>query len=121
LTHQLLAFSRQQPLDLTVLDLNALVRDACSMVQRLISETIRVQTVLVTEACPLKADRAQLQQVLVNLAVNARDAMPEGGTLVIETGMVTVADPSIAGPQPLAPGRYARLSVCDTGVGMDEA
>ena len=120
LTNQLLAFSRQQPLDLTIIDLNTLVRESCSMAQRLIGETIRVQTVLVTEVCPLKADRAQLQQVLMNLAVNARDAMPDGGTLVIETGMVTIAEHSVTGPQPLEPGRYARLSVCDTGIGMDD-
>jgi two-component system cell cycle sensor histidine kinase/response regulator CckA len=121
LTHQLLAFSRQQPLDLTVLDLNHLVRDASTMVRRLIGETIRVRAVLARDVCPLKADQAQLQQVVVNLAVNARDAMPDGGTLVIETGMVTVAEHSVTGLQPLEPGRYARLSVCDTGVGMDDA
>ena len=120
LTNQLLAFSRQQPLDLTIIDLNRLVRDACGMVQRLIGETIRVQTVMAAEVCPLKADQAQLQQVLVNLAVNARDAMPDGGTLIFETGTVTVDAQSASAREGLEPGRYARLSVSDTGVGIDE-
>ena len=120
LTHQLLAFSRRQPLNLTILDLNSLVRDAGGMVQRLIGETIRVQTVMAIDVCPLKAYLAQLQQVLVNLAVNAGDAMPDGGTLIIETGRVTVDGQSSSTREPLEPGRYARLSVCDTGVGMDD-
>jgi PAS domain S-box-containing protein len=121
LTHQLLAFSRQQPLNLVIVDLNDLVRDASGMLQRLIGETVRVQTIIAASMCPLKADRAQLQQVLVNLAANARDAMPDGGNLIIETEAVTVDIDSRPLHEPLAPGHYVRLSVSDTGAGMDDA
>jgi PAS domain S-box-containing protein len=121
LTNQLLAFSRKQPLNLTILNLNTLVRDSATMIQRLIGETIDVQTVMATEVCLVQADRAQLQQVLVNLAVNARDAMPDGGTLIIKTETVTMEAGDESAPHRLEPGRYARLAVCDTGVGMDDA
>jgi two-component system cell cycle sensor histidine kinase/response regulator CckA len=118
LAHQLLAFSREQPLLLTIVDLNTVVEEATGMVACLLGETIRVEVAPRSGACLINADRAQLEQVLVNLAANARDAMPDGGVLTIETSHVQADARFALGGLPLEPGRYVRLTVRDTGQGM---
>ncbi len=121
LTHQLLAFSRQQVLAPRTLDLNKVVQDVERLLRRLISEDIEMRTVLARELAPVSADPSQLEQVLVNLAVNARDAMPQGGTLTIETANVTLDDTYIAAQPVVGAGEYVMVAVSDTGMGMDEA
>jgi two-component system, cell cycle sensor histidine kinase and response regulator CckA len=119
LTHQLLAFSRQQVLQPQILDLNALVTDMGKMLRRLIGMHIELTTNLATELGHVKAEQSQIEQVIVNLVVNARDAMPEGGELLIETSNLDVNE-NLASSLPfLQPGPYVLLSVTDTGVGMD--
>ena len=120
LTHQLLAFSRHQPLEARTLHVNALVIQVEKMLRRLIGEDIELVTIAAATEDMVKADAGRLEQVIVNLAVNSRDAMPQGGKLVLETSTV-VLDESFAAKQlGMAPGRYVSLSVADTGVGMDE-
>lgn len=119
LTHQLLAFSRQQVLQPQILDLNALVTDMGKMLRRLIGMHIELATNLATELGQVKAEQSQIEQVIVNLVVNARDAMPEGGRLVIETSNLDVNE-NLASSFPfLQPGPYVLLTVTDTGIGMD--
>jgi signal transduction histidine kinase len=119
LIRQLLAFSRQQVLEPKVLDLNAVVADMEKMLRRLIGEDIELVVALDAGLPQVKADPGQLEQVLVNLSVNARDAMPRGGRLCIETRHVTL-DPSITdATSGVRAGEYVLLSVSDTGVGMD--
>ena len=118
LTHQLLAFSRQQVLQPTVLELSALVTEMAKMLHRLIGEDIELLLVSGTEQVCVKTDRGQLEQVVLNLALNARDAMSGGGRLTIETRGVSLEAPHC--PPTLSAGRYARLLVRDTGCGMDE-
>jgi PAS domain S-box-containing protein len=118
LTRQLLAFSRKQVLQPRVLDLNAVVADMERMLRRLIGEDVELVTILAKDAPHVRADAGQLEQVLMNLAVNARDAMPRGGRLLIETG-TALFDEKIASTHPdVSPGRYAVLAVGDTGHGM---
>src|SRR5262249_41170291 len=120
LIQQLLAFSRKQVLRPEVLDLNAIVTETQRLLRRLIGEHVIVTTALDPGLAPVKADPGQLQQVLLNLAVNARDAMPQGGTLTIATCNVAW-DLSRAQDHPEAqPGAYVLLMVSDTGHGMDE-
>ena len=119
LTQQLLAFSRKQVLEPTILDLNAIAADVEKMLGRLIGEDIDLNLVLSNPIGLVKADRTQIEQVLLNLAVNARDAMPKGGKLTIETANVEFAEDSAKRPQYMAPGRYVLLKVTDTGCGMD--
>ena len=119
LTRQLLAFSRRQVLRPLVLDLNGLVAGVETMLQRLIGENIEVTTSLLPDLGRVKADPTQIEQILMNLAVNARDAMPVGGTITIETTNVEVDD-SHARPHPeVTPGSYVMLAMSDTGSGMD--
>lgn len=118
LTRQLLAFSRRQVLQPKPLDLNAVVGNMVGLFQRLIGEHITVTTMLDPAVRPIKVDLIQLEQVLVNLAVNARDAMPEGGTLTIETRNIEL-DADGANQLRYQPGPYVRLTVRDTGCGMD--
>src|SRR6202162_3969815 len=119
LTRQLLAFSRQQILTPTVLNLNDLVVDMQKMLPRVIREDIAVSTDLEPELCSVRADRNQIEQVIMNLAVNALDAMPEGGRLRIDTKNVRL-DELYARSHPGAkPGEYACLSVTDSGTGID--
>jgi PAS domain S-box-containing protein len=116
LTHQLLAFSRKQRLAPTALDLNKLVSEASDMLFRTIGATVRIETVLTDRLWPALVDPTQIELVLLNLAINARDAMPEGGRLTIRTANVSRAD----APADLARGDYVLISVSDTGQGMTE-
>jgi len=119
LTRQLLAFSRRQVLQPRVIDLNELVPDLESLLRRTIGEDVSLETLYAESHALVKADRGQLEQVLMNLAVNARDAMPDGGRLTIQTGSVTLAGP-LAETLELPAGAYVELTVRDTGVGMDD-
>jgi len=119
LTQQLLAFSRQQVLQPKILDLNSVVADVKKMLGRLISEDIEVTTLLDPNLGRVQADQGQIEQVIVNLAVNARDAMPHGGKLTIETANMEVDDAYAAQHRPMPPGSFIMLSVSDTGIGMD--
>jgi two-component system cell cycle sensor histidine kinase/response regulator CckA len=118
LTRQLLAFSRKQVLAVTALDLNQVVRNLEAMLRRLLGEHITIKTALADPLRPVVADATQLEQVLMNLCVNARDAMAQGGTLTIETRNADL-DVQFAATHPGAtPGSYALLCVGDTGIGM---
>jgi len=120
LTRQLLAFSRQQVIVPKILDLNAVVADTARMLVRLIGEDIEFATTLDPALGRVKADPGQVEQVLMNLVVNSRDAMPQGGKLTIETANVSM-DAAAASLRPgLRPGEYVLLAVSDTGSGMDE-
>jgi two-component system cell cycle sensor histidine kinase/response regulator CckA len=118
LTQQLLAFSRKQVLQPKVLDLNESVADVQKMLSRVIGEDIELVASLHPSLVSVKADPGQVEQVLMNLAVNARDAMPHGGKLMMETANVE-DDAELARDLELAPGRYAVLKVTDSGHGMD--
>jgi two-component system cell cycle sensor histidine kinase/response regulator CckA len=118
LTHQLLAFSRRQLLQLRIIDLNAVVASVDRMLRRVIGEDIELRTVLSPSLGHTKADAGQLEQVLINLAVNARDAMPTGGILTITTANAEVGGRRVAGWPQVQPGGYVTLSVRDTGTGM---
>jgi signal transduction histidine kinase/CheY-like chemotaxis protein len=121
LTRQLLAFSRKQILKPFVMDLNATVAEARKMLERLLGENIEIMTMLADDVERVVADPSQIDQVLVNLAVNARDAMPQGGQLTIETRRVTMPAGEDGSRRMIAPGVYSVLSVRDAGVGMDGA
>ncbi len=118
LTHQLLAFSRRQVLQTRILDLNNLVADMDRMLRRLIGEDVELVTLLDGAAWPIKADPGQLQQVLLNLVVNSRDAMPQGGRIVIETANKTLEAPVPTEIDEIPAGEYLTLSVRDNGSGM---
>ncbi|HYU16481.1 MAG TPA: ATP-binding protein [Candidatus Acidoferrum sp.] len=118
LTRQLLAFSRKQVLAPSVVDLNTVVGGIQQMLRRLIGETINLVTVTAPDLGRVKADPGQLEQMIINFAVNARDAMPDGGRLTIATSNVEV-DAGTALQRGVAPGPYVMLEVSDTGVGMD--
>jgi nitrogen-specific signal transduction histidine kinase len=117
LTRQLMAFGRKQMLVPTVLDLNTVVRDTGAMVKRLIGAHIEFVVAPGTDLCAVKADLAQLVQVLLNLVANARDAMPTGGRLEVRTANADL-DPDPTRDPDVKPGRYALLCVRDTGTGM---
>jgi PAS domain S-box-containing protein len=121
LTRQLLVFSRQQAVEPKVLNLNAVVSDVERMLLRLIGEDIVLTTSLSPSLGTVSADPGQIEQVLVNLAVNARDAMPKGGRLTIETRNVTLDESYCRAVPDLHPGGYALLAVTDNGTGMDAA
>jgi signal transduction histidine kinase len=122
LTRQLLAFSRKQFLTPTVMDLNEMVSGLLQMLPRAIGEHIRTSVHLSPDLARVKADSSRMEQVLVNLALNARDAMPDGGELAIDTSNVTLTEPRLrAEGLTLKPGFYVMLSIGDTGVGMDAA
>jgi PAS domain S-box-containing protein len=118
LTHQLLAFSRRQILDMKVLDLNSLVRSLEKMVGRIIGEDIEMFTVFADDLGKVKTDPGQIEHVILNLAVNARDAMPNGGKLAIETANMELDENYAHTHIGVTPGSYVMLSVSDTGVGM---
>jgi two-component system, cell cycle sensor histidine kinase and response regulator CckA len=119
LTRQLLAFSRQQLLCPRVLDLNAVVQEAERMLRRLLGEDIDLVTRYQRGISRIKADAGQIDQVVMNLAINARDAMPNGGKLTIETADVTLDEAYAAEHFGLVPGPYVMLALSDTGIGMD--
>jgi PAS domain S-box-containing protein len=120
LTRQLLAFSRQQVLKPQVLDVNKIVGGMEEMLRRLLGEDIDLAVGLATGLAKVTADPGQIEQVVMNLAVNARDAMPDGGKLTIETAYVELDDVYASQHVGMKPGSYVRLSVSDTGCGMDE-
>ena len=120
LTKQLLAFSRKQHLQPTVLNLNRVVAHIEPMVARLIGEQVKVIATLAPDLRSVKADAGQIEQVIINLALNARDAMSQGGTLLIETSCLDLDERDARVQAELKPGAYVMLAVSDTGVGMDE-
>jgi PAS domain S-box-containing protein len=121
LTHQLLAFGRQQVLDVRVVDVNGVITGILQILNRLIGEDIELHTNLAADPMKAKADEGQLQQVVMNLVVNARDAMPKGGKLTIETASLCLDEHWASQLVDAQPGQYVMLSVSDTGMGMDEA
>jgi two-component system, cell cycle sensor histidine kinase and response regulator CckA len=120
LTRQLLAFSRKQLLELKVVDVNPIVSDMERLLRPLIGENVELSAKLAPEAGYIRADAGQLEQVLMNLVVNARDAMPNGGKLSIQTQKVVVDEAHRRGQTFIRPGDYVMLSVSDTGTGMDK-
>jgi len=119
LTRSLLTFSRQQPMVLSPLHINNVVRETEKLLKRLITEDITLDIVLASQDIVVKADITQIEQILFNLAANARDAMPHGGSLVIETMGITIEDDFIEAHGFGEPGQYALISVSDTGTGMN--
>src|SRR5881628_807776 len=120
LTRQLLAFSRQQVLQPTVLEVNKLVSDLEKMLRRLLGEDVALSTRLAPTTGRVKADPGQLEQVIMNLAVNARDAMPNGGKLTLETSNVDLDESYASDHYPARAGPFVLLAVSDTGIGMNE-
>ena len=121
LTQQLLAFSRKQMLAPKVLNVHSVVSDMENILRRLIGEDVELQTSTERDLWLVKADRSQVEQVIMNLAVNARDAMPRGGRLTIETANVELDGAGVQPRAVLAPGKYVMLAVTDNGSGMDAA
>jgi PAS domain S-box-containing protein len=119
LTRQLLAFSRKQLLELKVVDVNTIVQDMERLLRPLIGENIDLVTILAPEAAHTRADAGQLEQVIMNLVVNAKDAMPAGGRLTLRTENVVLDEDHRRGQQFIRPGNYVTLMVSDTGMGMD--
>ena len=120
LTTRLLAFSRQQPLNPQALDANKLVVDVCDLLRRAIGETITVETALGTDVWRMYADANQLENALLNIGFNARDAMPNGGKLIIETANASLDKAYISSlSEDIAPGEFVMIAITDTGTGMD--
>src|SRR5208337_4488126 len=120
LTRQLLAFSRKQLLELKIVDVNAIVQDMERLLRPLIGESVEFTTRLTPDAAQTRADAGQLEQVLMNLVVNAKDAMPGGGKLSIQTENLVVDENHRRGQTFIRPGQYVLLTVSDTGIGMDK-
>jgi PAS domain S-box-containing protein len=120
LTRQLLVFSRQQVVSLKVLDLDAVIREASKLLSRVVREDIILSYQNSVSVGLIKADAGQIEQVLMNLVVNARDAMPNGGRITIATDSITLNDKYFLGHEPVIEGDYVVLEVRDTGFGMDE-
>ena len=120
LTRQLLAFSRKQVLHPTLLDLSAVVSDVVKSLVRLIGEDVQIVVEGETSSASIRADRGQIEQILMNLATNARDAMPNGGTFTVRTENAELGPHDVARYFYVRPGHYVRLSVSDTGMGMSE-
>jgi len=121
LTRQMLAFGRQQMMQTRIINLNSVVSETLQMLRRVIGEDIQLVTRLSSTVNNSRLDPDQVAQVILNLAVNARDAMPEGGTLHIETANVELDDTYTKDHPPVQPGRYVMLAVSDTGCGMDKS
>jgi PAS domain S-box-containing protein len=120
LTKQLLSFSRREIIEPRILDLNEIVHDLHRMLQRIISEDIELTTTLAPDLWPAEVDLSQIEQVIMNLVINARDAMPAGGTLTIETDNVLLDEAYAAAHMDVQPGEHVRLTISDTGIGMDD-
>src|SRR5438270_1462420 len=120
LTSQLLAFSRKQVMSLRILDLNAVLQEVDRMLPRLIGEDVQLSIVQGKGLGRIKADPGQMEQVIMNLCVNARDAMPRGGRITIETANATLDADGARRIGAVTPGPYVLLSVTDTGTGMDQ-
>ena len=121
MARQLLTFSRRQTVQIAVLDVNAVVSRMEALLRRLIGETIGITTILRGDIAPVSADSGQIEQVIMNLVINARDAMPGGGSLVLETADVVLGRPRAGEIDNLPAGRYTCLTVADTGTGIDDA
>ena len=120
LTRQLLAFSRKQLLERKVISLNTLIKDFLKIFAKIVGEDIVFTTYLSPESCTVEADPGQIEQILMNLIVNAKDAMPNGGEIIIETAVVQLDESYIEKHMEVKPGQYVLLSISDTGEGMDE-
>lgn len=118
LTRQLLAFSRRQELEPSVIDVNSTLNEFHKMISRTLSEDIEIEVNFKNELPNAYIDEGQLQNSVLNLAINARDAMPDGGKLFIETGEVRISDDELSGLDGLSPGHYVIVSITDTGSGM---
>jgi signal transduction histidine kinase/ActR/RegA family two-component response regulator len=118
LTRQLLAFSRRQVMEMKTLNLNCVLRDTWEMLRRLLGEDIELSMDLAPDLAPVRTDPAQFAQVILNLAVNARDAMPEGGKLSFQTANVELDQAFVSNHPGATPGRFVMMAVTDTGVGM---
>lgn len=121
LTRQLLAYARRQTLEPRVINLNQMIGETTALLQKAIGEQIEVKLVLAPDLQPTRADASQLEQVLMNLCFNARDAMPNGGQLLIETHNVELDETYTQRHEYARPGKYVAMSVSDTGIGMDAA
>jgi PAS domain S-box-containing protein len=121
LTQHLLAFARKQPLEPKVTDVNTLIIDTAKLLQRTLGEHVEIESVFEDETCPAIVDPNQLATAILNLALNARDAMPEGGKLIIETGFVILDENYARMHSDVRPGRYAMIAVSDTGTGIPAA
>jgi PAS domain S-box-containing protein len=121
LTQHLLAFARKQPLEPKITDVNTLIIDTAKLLQRTLGEHVEIESVFEDEACPAIVDPNQLATAILNLALNARDAMPDGGKLIIETGFVILDDNYARMHSDVRPGRYAMIAVSDTGAGIPAA
>jgi PAS domain S-box-containing protein len=121
LTQHLLAFARKQPLEPQVTDVNTLIINTAKLLQRTLGEHVEIESVFDDEACPAIVDPNQLATAILNLALNARDAMPDGGKLIIETGLVVLDDSYAKMHSDVRPGRYAMIAVSDTGAGIPAA
>jgi CheY-like chemotaxis protein len=121
LVRQLLAFSRQQTLQPRIIDIGEVLTELSHLLNRLLGENVDLKMVQSRNLGPVRVDQGQLEQVIINLAVNARDAMPEGGCLTIETANVHIDETYAAHYAEVSPGQYVVISVSDTGKGMDEA
>jgi PAS domain S-box-containing protein len=119
LTSKLLAFSRKQTLQLRVLDLNAIVEENSKLLRRLLGEDVKLVTVLSPDLGSVKVDMTQMEQIIMNLAVNARDAMPKGGKLILETANVELDETFVSRHAGARPGKFVMLAAGDTGTGMD--
>src|SRR5215213_4072768 len=118
LTQHLLAFARKQPLEPRETDVNTLIIDTAKLLQRTLGEHVEIESVFEDESCPAIVDPNQLATAILNLALNARDAMPDGGKLIIETGMVVLDEHYAKTHNDVRPGRYAMIAVSDTGTGI---
>jgi signal transduction histidine kinase/ActR/RegA family two-component response regulator len=117
---QLLAFSRQQVFETTILDLNHVLADLSKMLPRILGEDVEMVLAPAADLSRVRADRSQIEQVIMNLVVNARDAMPQGGRLVLETANVEIDQGYTCRRPQVSPGKYVMLAVSDAGIGMDQ-
>ena len=121
LTRHLLAFSRKGPIEPTFLDLNAEVADAVKLLGRVVGEAVRLSFKPAPTPCPVHVDRGHLQQLILNLVLNARDALPQGGSIQLHTAHALLSEAHLAGHPESRPGAYGMFTVSDNGVGMDTA